>query len=52
MAEGGKVDWACHANDAVASVNDMIDLDRAIDVAVEFYKKAPPGDLDRGRWRS
>jgi alkaline phosphatase len=41
MVEGGKVDWACHANDAVATIGDMLDFDNAIGVALEFYKKHP-----------
>jgi alkaline phosphatase len=39
MVEGGKIDWACHANDAVATIGDMIDFDNAIGKALEFYKK-------------
>jgi len=41
MVEGGKIDWACHANDAVATIGDMIDFDNAIGKALEFYKKHP-----------
>jgi alkaline phosphatase len=41
MVEGGKIDWACHANDAVAAILDMIDFDNAIGVALEFYDKHP-----------
>ncbi len=37
MVEGGKVDWACHANDAVAAVYDMIAFDKAIGEAIKFY---------------
>lgn len=39
MVEGGKIDWACHANDAVAALGDVIDFDNAVGVALEFYKK-------------
>jgi len=39
MVEGGKIDWACHANDAVATIGDMLDFDKAIGVALDFYKK-------------
>lgn len=39
MVEGGKIDWACHANDAVAAIGDMVDFDNAIGVALDFYKK-------------
>jgi len=45
MVEGGKVDWACHANDAVATVNDMIDFDNAVGAALAFYKKYPRDTL-------
>lgn len=45
MAEGGKVDWACHANDAVSAVNDMIDFDKAVETALTFYKKHPKDTL-------
>ena len=41
MVEGGKIDWACHANDAAASINDTIALDKAVQVAYEFYEKHP-----------
>ena len=41
MAEGGKIDWACHANDAVAAINDVLSLDEAVSVAYEFYRKRP-----------
>ncbi len=43
--EGGKIDWACHANDAAASINDTLALDRAITRAVEFQKKHPEDTL-------
>ncbi|MBN2590259.1 MAG: alkaline phosphatase [Sedimentisphaerales bacterium] len=39
MVEGGKIDWACHANDAMASIVDTIAFDKAIGEAIEFYKK-------------
>ena len=41
MVEGGKIDWACHANDAMATIGDMIDFDNAIGQALEFYKAHP-----------
>lgn len=37
MIEGGKVDWACHANDAVAAIHDMVAFDNAIGKAIAFY---------------
>jgi alkaline phosphatase len=45
MVEGGKIDWACHANDAMATIGDMIDFDNAIGAAIEFYKKHPSETL-------
>ena len=41
MVEGGKIDWACHANDAMATIGDTLDFDDAVGVALEFYKKYP-----------
>ena len=41
MVEGGKIDWACHANDAAATVWDMIEFDDAISVAFEFAEQHP-----------
>jgi len=41
MVEGGKIDWACHANDAMATIGDMLDFDNAIGAALRFYKKHP-----------
>ncbi|MBN2444887.1 MAG: alkaline phosphatase [Spirochaetales bacterium] len=37
--EAGKIDWACHANDAVASINDTIAFDNAIKAALTFAEK-------------
>ncbi|MBN1830236.1 MAG: alkaline phosphatase [Deltaproteobacteria bacterium] len=45
MVEGGKIDWACHANDAVAAIYDTLAFDNAIAVAFEFYKKHPTETL-------
>jgi len=41
MVEGGKIDWACHANDARAAIDDTIAFDDAIREAVEFYHRHP-----------
>lgn len=38
MVEGGKIDWACHANDAGSTVADTLALADAVSVAVEFAK--------------
>jgi len=45
MVEGGKIDWACHANDAAAAVKDTIAFDKSIQKAVEFYKENPEDTL-------
>ena len=41
MVEGGKIDWACHANDVVTSAHNTVEFDNAIGVALEFYKEHP-----------
>ena len=43
--EGGKIDWACHANDAAAVIKETLDLDEAVKVALEFYKQHPDETL-------
>ena len=45
MVEGGKIDWACHNNDAATAMREIEDLDRAVGVALEFYKKHPKETL-------
>ena len=45
MVEGGKVDWACHANDARSSVADTLALSAAVEEAIEFYNKHPKETL-------
>ncbi len=45
MVEGGKIDWACHANDAVTSIKDTLALDEAVKVALDFYKEHPEETL-------
>ena len=39
QVEGGKVDWAAHANDAAALLYDQIAFDEAVKVALEFAGK-------------
>lgn len=41
MVEGGKVDWACHANDAVSSITDVLAFDAAVAEAMQFMAKHP-----------
>lgn len=45
MVEGGKIDWACHSNDPATMVKEVIDMDNAVRVAYEFYKKHPKETL-------
>ena len=45
MVEGGKIDWACHANDAASTIMDTIALDNAVAEAVEFYNEHPDETL-------
>ena len=45
MCEGGKIDWACHANDAGATVTDTLALADAVQVAVDFAKEHPQETL-------
>ena len=38
MCEGGKIDWACHANDAASTIHDTVALSEAVQVAIDFAK--------------
>lgn len=39
MVEGGEIDHAGHANDAATNVHEVLAMDEAVKVALEFYKK-------------
>lgn len=41
MVEGGRIDWAGHANDAATNLRDLLELDNAVKVALEFQKTHP-----------
>lgn len=41
MTESGKIDWACHANDAAASIHDTLEMSNAVEAAVAFYNQHP-----------
>ena len=41
MVEGSQIDWACHANDKDATINEMLDFDRAIKVAFDYADQDP-----------
>ena len=45
MCEGGKIDWACHANDAGSVVYDVLALADAVQVAVDFAQAHPDETL-------
>ena len=45
MCEGGKIDWACHANDAASSINDTKALADAVQVAIDFAAEHPEETL-------
>lgn len=45
MVEGGKIDWACHDNDAATAFKEVIDMDQAIRLAYDFYQKYPDETL-------
>lgn len=45
MCEGGKIDWACHANDAGSTVADTVALADAVQVAIDFAAKHPTETL-------
>lgn len=38
MCEGGKIDWACHANDAATAIRDTVAFADAVQVAMDFAK--------------
>ena len=39
--EGGMIDYACHRNDIGNVINEVLDLDKAVRVAYEFYEQHP-----------
>lgn len=45
MVEGGKIDWTCHANDAVTMTHEVIAFDKAIGEAIDFYNEHPDETL-------
>lgn len=45
LIEGGKIDWACHGNDAAASIHETLALDEAVKTALAFYEKHPKNTL-------
>ena len=45
MIEGGKIDWACHGNDAAAAIQEVISMDKAVANAYSFFLKHPDETL-------
>ncbi len=45
MVEGGKIDWACHANDGVAAIHDTLAFEQALQQAYDFYQQHPEETL-------
>ena len=45
MAEGGKIDYASHANDGGTVLREVLDFDDAIKVAYDFYMQHPDETL-------
>lgn len=39
MCEGGKIDWACHANDAGTVIQEVLAFSDAVQVAIDFAKE-------------
>ena len=39
MVEGGSIDWCGHANEAAGNLSEVLGLDRAVRVAMEFAKR-------------
>ncbi|MBL6956505.1 MAG: alkaline phosphatase [Chlorobium phaeobacteroides] len=45
MVEGGKIDWASHANDAATTAHEVLEFDEAVAEAVSFYRLHPDETL-------
>jgi len=45
MIEGGAIDWVCHHNRGWACVEETLALDRAVEVAYQFYHQNPENTL-------
>ncbi|MBR4519617.1 MAG: alkaline phosphatase [Victivallales bacterium] len=41
MVEGGLVDYMCHANDAAATIREVLALDECVELALDFAAKHP-----------
>ncbi|MDD3918021.1 MAG: alkaline phosphatase [Synergistaceae bacterium] len=45
MVEGGRIDWACHRNDAAAAIRDVLAFDAAVKDALAFARARPNDTL-------
>jgi alkaline phosphatase len=45
MVEGGRIDHACHANDAVTAIQDTLAFNDAVKEAIDFYNEHPEETL-------
>ena len=45
MCEGGEIDWMCHANKVMPTVEAVLKFDDAVKVAYEFYLQHPKETL-------
>jgi len=45
MVEAGKIDWACHVNDARTTIGEVLALDDAVSVALDFMAQHPHDTL-------
>ncbi len=45
MVEGGKIDWACHGNDAATAFEEVVDMAEAVQKALDFYNQHPDETL-------
>ena len=45
MVEGGKIDWACHSNDAATMFKEVLSFENSVRIAYEFYQKHPDETL-------
>lgn len=45
MVESGKIDWACHANDAMGAIGDTLAFDKAVGEALKFQARHPKETL-------
>ena len=45
MGEGGKIDWSCHANDAKTTIDEVLDFEAGVQVAIDFANEHPDETL-------